>query len=112
MSITGARYAHLPHGPVPNNYEHFFLAMQEEGLLEVREEYWGETCAGEIHVALQEPEMTVFSDKEREVLDLVKSTFEPYTVKAIERFSHDERGYKETKNGELISYKWARDLRI
>lgn len=112
VSITGARYAHLPFGPVPDNYDVFFLAMQKEGLLEVREEIWSETRAGEIHVALQEPEMTIFTQKEREILELVRDKFDTFTAEAIKRFSHDETGYKETKNGDLISYTSADKLQI
>jgi hypothetical protein len=30
----------------------------------------------------------------------------------ITDFSHKEKGYQETKNGQIISYKYAKDLRI
>jgi putative zinc finger/helix-turn-helix YgiT family protein len=108
VSLTGAHYVHLPYGPGPDNFDDYFLAMQKERLLEVREEAWG----GELHVALASPEISLFTGAERKILEYVKRKFADFTVEQIKLFSHDEPGYKETTNGERISYKWAERLRL
>jgi hypothetical protein len=38
--------------------------------------------------------------------------FEQYTAGAITKASHEEVGYKETKNGDMISYEFAKLIKI
>ncbi len=59
-----------------------------------------------------EPDTSVYKTSELEILGYVKNFFKKHTTKAIRDFSHNERGYKETNVGEVISYKYAENLQI
>ncbi len=112
VSITGSKYAHADHGPVPDNYEHYFATLiHDEKSLRVEEVNFGEYL-GEKYYAVIEPELKVFSDSELEVLLQVKKFFKEYNATQIREFSHNERGYNETKVGDIISYEYANDLQI
>ncbi len=114
VSITGARYAHLPHGPVPDNFELFFgTMMHEEKLIRVEEEtYEGTEYIGEKFISLKSPNLSAFTESELRVLFDVSDRFKGMGSKAIRDFSHEEKGYKETQNSNLISYAYAAGLRI
>lgn len=111
VSITGARYVHLPYGPVPNNYEFFFAAMTYSRQIEVDEvqvyQYFGDNFVSTI-----EPDLSTFEPSELKVIAEVKELFKNYTATEIRNFSHEERGYQETHDHDLISYSFAQDLRI
>jgi uncharacterized phage-associated protein len=40
----------------------------------------------------------------------VQEDFREYNAREIKEFSHKETGYQETRNGEIISYKYAKKL--
>jgi putative zinc finger/helix-turn-helix YgiT family protein len=112
ISISGAKYAHAHHGPVPDNYEHYFATLiHDEKAIRVEEidygEYLGERFCSEI-----EPDLSVFSDSELEVLLFVKKFFQSFNATQIREFSHEEKGYNETKVGDIISFDYANDLQI
>lgn len=111
VSITGARYAHLPHGPVPNNYEFFFATMTHSRQIEVDEiqiyQYFGENFVSTI-----EPDLSIFEPSELKVLAEVKDLFKNYSATEIRDFSHKESGYRETPDHDLISYSFAENLQI
>jgi len=112
ISISGARYAHAHHGPVPDNYEHYFATLiHDEKAIRVEEidygEYLGEKLYSEV-----EPDLSVCSDNELEVLLSVKKFFQSFNATQIREFSHKERGYRETKVGDIISFEYANDLQI
>lgn len=112
VSITGARYVHLHHGPVPDNYEHYFaiLIHNEKVITPIEIDY--NDFIGEKFHAEKEPDTSVFKTSEIEILGYVKNFFKNYSTKAIRDFSHNEKGYKETNIGEVISYQYAEDLQI
>ena len=111
ISITGARYARATFGPVLDNYDHYFATIVDEKLLEVDEvqfgDYWGEE-----YRALVGPDVALFSRSELETFDFVKNYFKEFTAAQIKEFSHKEKGYQGTPNGESISYKYANYLNI
>jgi len=111
VSITGARYAHLLHGPVPNNYEYFFAALTHSRQIEVDEvqifQYFGENFVSTI-----EPDLSIFEPSELKILAEVKVFFKDYTATQIRDFSHEERGYQETSHHDLISYSFAENLQV
>ena len=110
-SITGAHYAHAPYGPCPDKFEHLFLWLAERGNIEITE-VSGKDYGGEKIRATTKADMSVFSRNEQQVLIEVKKKLGERTAKALTGLSHVEQGYKETGNGELISYRYAEHLRI
>jgi len=112
VSITGLRYVHLPLGPVPDNYDHYYATLQNiEGAIRIDEEFIGE-YVGEKLYAAKKPDLSIFSESEIKTLIEIKQFFRPYNASRIKEFSHNEKGYKETHDGEIISYLYADHLQI
>lgn len=107
-SITGARYVHLPHGPVPDNYEHYYATLiHEEGAVRVEERFFSQQITGEYFLSQVGPDLTVFDENELSTLLKVKKHFENMTATQIREVSHNEEAYKSTNMGENISYEYA-----
>jgi putative zinc finger/helix-turn-helix YgiT family protein len=111
VSITGARYAHIPFGPAPNKYALYFATLIENDAIKVEEDLIGEFI-GEEFISVKEPDFPLFSDSELKILATVKEYFKDFTAKRITDFSHDEKAYKETVPGDIISYEYASELKI
>ena len=111
VSITGARYVHLRHGPVPDNYEYFFAPLIHSGEIEVDEiqvfQYFGEN-----YMAIEEAGLSLFEPSELKVLAEVKEYFKDFSATQIREFSHEERGYRETSDRQVISYLFATELKM
>jgi len=112
VSITGARYAHLPYGPAPDGYSSFLAMLQEGEKSIVTEERMFNDHVGEVLIALRSPDIAAFSSSEIKVLALVKERFDSYSAKQLSDLSHKEKGYLETHDGELISYDHAESLAL
>jgi putative zinc finger/helix-turn-helix YgiT family protein len=110
ISITGARYAHLPYGPVPDNYETLLGLVLENDSNVKLEEYWDDDYSGELFISDAEPNYSIFSNSEIKVLSTIKEKFAVYSTSGIREFSHNEVGYQKTNNGEIISYSFAKEL--
>jgi len=106
VSITGARYLHYPHGPVPEKYQSYLVILQEEDIIAIEEtpiiDY-----IGEVIFSLKKPDLTVFSELEKNTLIEVMRYFKDFNATDIRKFSHDEKGYLETQDREFISYAYA-----
>lgn len=111
ISITGARYAHATHGPVPDQFETWLVAISEwENEITSEEQAFGD-YVGEVYIS-NEPDWSIFSTSELAALALVKNKFQRFSAKQIREFSHLEQGYQNTKDGEIISYQYAQELQI
>ena len=111
VSITGARYVHLPYGPVPDNYDFYFAELIKDRALEMDEEVFG-AYTGFKCIARQAPDLDLFEPTEREVLFFVAEKFRSFGSADIMKFSHEEAAYASTEDGEPISYRYALELRI
>lgn len=111
-SITGSQYAHLPFGPVPDQYDLWISTLIAENPTISKDEVWINDNPAEIIISKETADIGVFENSDVLVLATVKEHFKSYTARMIADFSHKEKGYQETKNGQIISYKYAKDLRI
>lgn len=103
-SITGARYAHLEFGPCPKQYENLFNFMLNEKML---------IQAGNHTLKTSEPaDLSIFSASEQEVLELIAKQTKPDGGQKLIDLSHEEDAYKKTKSMALISYEFAKNLKI
>jgi hypothetical protein len=80
--------------------------------MDSEEIFYDEDVTGEKYTSLRSPDISVFSNDELKTLISVKEKFKGWTAKRISDFSHQERGYQETQNGKLISYRYAEYLQI
>jgi len=110
VSITGARYARLPYGPVPDQFEKWLsaLVLDDDGIR--KEEVWCQDNPGEVYIGNTSPDLSIFLPSELRVIASVKEVFQDFTAKKISDFSHNERGYQETGTAHLISYSYAPEL--
>lgn len=111
ISISGARYAHLPYGPVPENFDIFLGTMEADHIAHIEVIY---DNGYEKHQVIPEEEMPedVLSEDELEVLGRIYKKFESFGSVDISNYSHKEKGYMETKKGEIISYSYAKDIEL
>jgi putative zinc finger/helix-turn-helix YgiT family protein len=110
LSITGLRYVHLPYGPVPDNYSIYYATMSSRGMVEFEEQLYSDTCVGELIKATKAPDLNVFSPSELRVMASVAEDFQECTASGIQRRAHDEKAYRQTRAGEIISYGYADEL--
>lgn len=111
VGITGARYVHLPYGPVPDGYDLFIADLVGRNELGIEEVFF-ETHSGKQCRSARKPDLKLFSESEVRILEFVRTTFAQFAAKKISDFSHEERGYLETRKGEPISYRYAESLKI
>lgn len=106
-SMTGMVYRHEGMGALPVG--HYSLMNLEN--LNVKEEM---SCNYDtmLHV-YPTPNMdySVLTDGEKAILDKVIIKFKDYKAKDIVDYMHDERAYKETKNGDIIPFSMAKEIR-
>lgn len=111
ISISGLRYVHFPYGPVPENFDMLMGKMAADHILHIEVVYENNY---EKHQVV--PECTssedALSKEEYEVLEMIYNKFKDYGSVDISNYSHKERGYCETKQGETISYAYAKDIHL
>ena len=111
ISISGAKYVHLPYGPVPQNFDLLFGTMSATHVAHIEVEYEG---GYENHEVIPECEVpkNVLSEKELEVLERVYNKFKNYGSVEISNYSHNEKGYNMTNQGEVIPYSYAKYIEL
>ena len=109
VSISGLRYVHLPFGPVPENFDMLMEKMAEDKIAHIEVFYDG---GYEKHQVIPDGDIPgkLFSDEELEVLERIYNKFKNYGSCDISQYSHKEKGYCETKTGQVISYLYAKDI--
>lgn len=111
ISITGSKYAHGYHGPIPDHFEILFATLLHENKI-IAEEKIFESFTGEQYYSTHDADLSVFTNEEKETLVSVKKKFIDFTATQIREFSHEEKGYKETVDGQIINYDYANELMI
>ena len=102
-SITGREYVKQPNGPVPDHYDSELSRMQRWGQLELAPEQVG-PYTQQRPVALIEPDMSVFSETERDVIDRVIGQHQTMTASEASAYSHVTVGWQAARPGEHIPY--------
>ena len=110
-SISGARYVHLPYGPVAHGYELYLGQLRQENKLQTQEEFFDLGGSAEKLVFKGTLE-TELEDDAILVLTRVNQYFKSTSSKAISDLSHEEKAYRATNLGEEISYDYAHQLKI
>ena len=111
ISISGLKYAHLPYGPVPDNFDIILGKMAADHLAHIEVIYDG---AYEKHQVVPECDVPegVLSDSEVEMLNRIYEKFKSFGSVEISDYSHKEKGYNATKTGQIISYACAMDIEL
>lgn len=111
ISISGAKYAHLPYGPVPEHFDMLLGKMEADNLAHI-EVYLDNGY--EKHQVIPDETMPegVLAADEIKVLERIYKKFKSFGSAEISEYSHKEKGYAETKQGEIISYKYAMEMEL
>ena len=111
ISISGARYVHLPYGPVPENYDFLFGAMAADHIAHIEIDF---DNGYEKHKVIADEKMPtgILSESELSVLKRVSDKFADFGSAEISRYSHNEKGYSETNKGQIISYAYAKYINL
>jgi putative zinc finger/helix-turn-helix YgiT family protein len=111
ISISGARYAHLPYGPVPENFDILFGTMAADHIAHIEVVY---DNGYEKHQVIPECDIPegILSVSELDVLERIYEKFADFGSVDISNYSHREKGYIATKKGEIISYAYAKDIQL
>ncbi len=111
VSMSGASYVHFPYGPVPQNYELLFglLELSQTAHIEITFENGYEK-----HLVLPDKVLPpdALTPEELDILEQVNEYFIGFGSADISDYSHREAGYQATKPGEVISYAYAKDIRL
>lgn len=105
-SITGLVYTHEPLGALPIG--HYSIMTLKNVLCEDVLDNRGYVCTcihpnKKIHYS--------FSKEEQDTFDIVLDKFRSFTGKEISEYMHQEDAYIFTKEKEIISYKWAYQIK-
>lgn len=111
ISISGLKYAHLPYGPVPDNFDMLFGKMASDHFAHI-EVY--DDNGYEKHQVVPEMDVPagILSAEEISVLERINEKFANFGSVEISKYSHKEKGYSSTKKGEIISYAYAKDISL
>lgn len=111
LSISGLKYAHLPYGPVPDNFDMILGKMAADHIAHIEVFYDGSYENHQVIPECDVPEGTL-SDEEIEVLNRIYEKFKNFGSAEISNYSHREKGYNATKTGQIISYEYAMDIQL
>lgn len=111
ISISGLKYAHLPYGPVPEHFDMLFGKMSADHIVHIEVVY---DNGYEKHQVIPECDVPdgILSEKEFDVLERIYAKFKDFGSVDISNYSHKEKGYLSTKQGEIISYSYAKDIQL
>ena len=111
ISMFGLRYVHLTYGPVPENFDMLLGKMSADHVAHIEVIY---DNAYEKHQVVPESDIPVgvLSDEELIVLEKIYEKFKDFGSVDISNYSHKEKGYCETKRGEIISYSFAKYIQL
>lgn len=111
VSLSGWRYAAIPYGPVPDDFQALLPEATDRGLLACELD---ESQEGELYSLSQEGPKetagTVFSEEELDTVRDVVERLGAKTSKYLVELTHTEKAWKETAHAKLISYEWAQEL--
>lgn len=111
QSISGCRYAAIPMGPVPDNFNSLFERMEKDGFIKIKSVQYPKGYVGEQFLPAKEFDKSLFSAEEIDTLKLISEKFKNILTKNIVDMSHEEKGWIENEqNRNLIDYKYALDL--
>lgn len=101
--LTGATYRKLPFGPVPQNLDTIIGQMIEKGQLQkVFTEHHGYRQTR--YLPLEKPDLTGLLANEIDVIDKVIGQMSDWSASMISDYSHGDKPWKASKDGEDINF--------
>lgn len=104
--ISGARYQHQKRGPIATP----LMPVRKElegSRLAVNERKFGNGAVQRRTKALDEPDISVFTDDEQQIINEIVARFRNCNAKEMEDFAHEEPAWRITEDGADMSYRSA-----
>ena len=111
ISISGLKYIHLPYGPAPDNFDILLTKMSSDCIAHVEVLYENNYEKHQIVADCDLPDGAL-SKQEIDLLERVFEKFKGFGSKEISNYSHKEKGYSSTSQGDTISYDYAKYIEI
>lgn len=111
-SATGDSYVHLDYGPVPENIDEILVEMKSKGLIDVETVILSNNGEKQKFTPNREPDKSVFSKDELELLDKLVDKFEMWPTDKIVDQTHLEAPWFYSEPYERVSYDYANDIDI
>ena len=111
ISISGLSYIHLPYGPVPQHFDILFGMMAADHIAHIEVVF---DNGYERHQVIPEIDFSLetLSNEELKVMERIYEKFADFGSVEISNYSHQEKGYSSTTQGEVISYAYAKEIRL
>ncbi|KAB2859725.1 MAG: DUF4065 domain-containing protein [Flavobacteriales bacterium] len=104
--LTGAKYRKLPYGPVPQKLDTIIGQMIDQGQLQrVKTDYHGYPQTR--YLPLEKADLTELRASEKEVIDRVIEQMSDWSAAMLSNYSHGDKPWKASKEGEEINYELA-----
>lgn len=104
--LTGAKYRKLPYGPVPQKLDTIIGQMIDKGQLQrVKTDYHGYPQTR--YLPLEKADLTELRASEKEVIDRVIEQMSDWSAAMLSNYSHGDKPWKASKEGEEINYELA-----
>lgn len=104
--LTGAKYRKLPYGPVPQKLDAIIGQMIEKGQLQrVKTDYHGFPQTR--YLPLEKADLTELRASEKDVIDKVIEQMSDWSAAMLSNYSHGDKPWKASKDGEEINYELA-----
>ena len=104
QSISGAKYIHVPFGPVPQKYGDVLALLADSGRVRLARTGRDATL---IEPGFGDPADEILSAEERETIEWVLENYGRMSSAEISEVSHREKAYRFTRPGEEIAYRYA-----
>ena len=105
-SITNLKYAHGTYGPIIDNKDFYIQYLLKQGFIEfVNDENDNITFK-----SIQKCDLNLFSKQEILVMNKVIKKLKDKTSNELTNWSHNFKGWINTKPGKIISYSYAKDF--
>lgn len=111
ISISGLKYTHFPYGPVPEKFDVLLGKLSSDKIAHIEVEFDG---VYECHKVIPDVSFDdcCLTKKEVDVMERIYDKFSNYGSVEISNYSHKEKGYRSTVQGEIISYDFAADITL
>ncbi|MDD9867891.1 MAG: Panacea domain-containing protein [Candidatus Campbellbacteria bacterium] len=109
-SVTGDIYRHLDFGPVPIKAREIVASLEKDKKIEVEKIILTEGGHKNKYKAYANPSISVFTAREKKLLEKICRKFKKWTTKEIVAQTHLEAPWFYSKPSDKINYKYSADI--
>lgn len=109
QSITGDKYLHKQYGPVPENIDEVLAGLHKDGLVDIERVSYKASDTFKYETK-EEPDLTVFDDYERKLLENICTEFSLWPTDKIVNQTHLEAPWFYSKPYDVVDYDYSKDI--